>query len=81
MLIRGDARTALGDCLAQAVKARDRQAPPSQLDRYRAWALRTPLLIAIGARLRPGHPVPEIEQMLSAGATAMNMLSAIHMLG
>jgi nitroreductase len=81
VLIRGDARAALGDCLAAAVKARDRQAPPSQLDRYRAWALRTPLLIAVGARIRPGHPVPEIEQVLSAGAAAMNMLNAVHMLG
>ena len=81
VLIRGEARTTLGECLAEAVKARDRQAPPAQLDRYRAWAQRTPLLIAVGARIRLDHPVPEIEQMLSAGAAAMNMLNAIHMLG
>ncbi|MDP2330151.1 MAG: nitroreductase [Reyranella sp.] len=81
VLIRGDARAALGDCLVAAATARDRRAPTSQLDRYRAWALRTPLLIAVGARIRPGHPVPEIEQVLSAGAAAMNMLNAVHMLG
>jgi nitroreductase len=31
--------------------------------------------------LRSGHPVPEVEQLLSAGAAAMNMLNAIHLLG
>ena len=81
VLIRGEARVALGECLAAAALARDRQASPALLDRYRAWPQRTPLLIAVGARIRPDHPVPEIEQMLSAGAAAMNMLNAIHMLG
>ncbi|MSP75911.1 MAG: nitroreductase [Rhodospirillaceae bacterium] len=81
VLIRGDARVALGDCFAAAIKARDRQAPQAQIDRIRAWALRTPLLIGVGAQIRPGHPIPEIEQMLSAGAAAMNMLNAIHLLG
>ncbi len=79
VLIRGDARAALGDCLASA--ARDRLTPQAQIDRIRAWPLRTPLLIGIGAQIRPDHPVPEIEQILSAGAAAMNMLNAIHMLG
>ncbi len=79
VLIRCEARVALGDCLAAA--ARDRQAPQAQIDRIRAWPLRTPLLIGLGAQIRPGHPIPEIEQLLSAGAAAMNMLNAIHMLG
>jgi len=81
VLIRGEARVTFGDCLAQAVKARDRQASQAQIDRPRAWALRTPLLIGLGTQIRPGHPIPEIEQLLSAGAAAMNMLNAIHMLG
>jgi len=81
VVIRGDARTALGECLAEAAKARDPAAPPSLADRYRAWANRTPLLIAVGARIRSDRPIPEIEQLLSAGAAAMNMLNAIHLLG
>ncbi|TAJ36075.1 MAG: nitroreductase [Reyranella sp.] len=79
VLIRGEARAAFSDCLAAA--ARDRQAPQAQIDRIRAWPLQTPLLIGIGAQIRAGHAIPEIEQMLSAGAAAMNMLNAIHMLG
>ena len=79
VLIRGEARLTFSDCLVAA--ARDRQAPQAQIDRIRAWPLRTPLLIGIGAQIRAGHPIPEIEQMLSAGAAAMNMLNALHMLG
>ncbi len=81
VLIRGEARTAFGECLAEAIKARDQAAPATLLDRYRAWAVSTPLLIAVGTSIQPGHPVPEIEQVLSAGAAAMNMLNAIHLLG
>jgi nitroreductase len=81
VLIRGAARAAFGDCLAAAVTVRDPAAPPALRDRYRAWVLRTPLLIAVGAQVRPDHPVPEFEQVLSAGAAVMNMLNAIHMLG
>ena len=49
-------------------------------ERYRAWVRRTPMLIAVGAVIKPGN-IPEIEQLLAAGAAAMNMLNALHMLG
>ncbi|MBS0221926.1 MAG: nitroreductase [Proteobacteria bacterium] len=81
VLIRGAAREAFGDCLVAAAKRRDANVPPALLDRYRTWPLRTPLLIAVGAAVRPAHVIPEIEQILSAGAAAMNMLNAVHLLG
>ena len=81
VLIRGEARARLGALLAGATLARDPSAAPALVERYRGWPLRMPLLIGVGTRLRPGHPVPEVEQLLSAGAAAMNMLNAIHLLG
>jgi nitroreductase len=81
VLIRGPARAGLGTLLAEATLARDPSAAPALVERYRSWPLRMPLLIGVGTRLRPGHPVPEVEQLLSAGAAAMNMLNAIHLLG
>ncbi len=81
VLIRGDARGVFADRLVVAARKRDPAAPQGLLDRYRAWPLRTPLIIAVGAVVRPGHPIPEIEQVLSVGAAAMNMLNAIHLLG
>ena len=81
VLIRGDARTAFADRLVAAARRRDPAAPQALLDRYRAWPLRTPLLIGVGAVVRANHVIPEGEQVLSAAAAAMNMLNAIHLLG
>ena len=81
VLIRGDARMAFADRLVAAARRRDPAAPQALLDRYRAWPLRTPLLIGVGAVVRANHVIPEGEQVLSAAAAAMNMLNAIHLLG
>ena len=81
VLIRGDARLAWGERLAEAAAARDPQSGVMLGERLRAWVRRTPLLIAVGAEIRANHKIPEIEQILSVGAAAMNMLNAIHMLG
>ncbi len=78
ILVRGDARQALGEVFVQAARARD---PQDDGERFRAKAMAAPLLIAMGAHLRPGHKVPEAEQMLAVGAAAMNMLNALHILG
>jgi len=42
---------------------------------------RTPLIIAVGAKVAAGHKIRESEQVMSAGAAAMNMLNAVHLLG
>ena len=81
VLIRGDARQAWADTVVAALRARDPEAPDAAVEKQRRRALQTPLIIALGARLTPGHKVPEIEQMLSVGAAAMNMLNALHALG
>jgi nitroreductase len=81
VLIRGDERLAWGERLAEAVQVRDPATAQMLSERYRVWVRRTPLLIAVGAEIRADHKIPEIEQLLSVGAAAMNMLNAIHMLG
>jgi nitroreductase len=81
IVIRGDARHALGDVFARALAARDPNAPSGALDKERAKPLRAPVLIAVVARVAADHKIPEVEQLLSAGAATMNMLNAIHALG
>jgi nitroreductase len=81
ILIRGAARASLGEVFAAALAARDPGATEPMRQRERARPLSAPLVIGIAAQLRADHPVPEIEQLLSAGAAAMNMLNAIHALG
>ena len=81
VVIRGDARTALGECLAEAVSPRPRGAARPSPSDIAPGQIGPPLLIAVGARISSDRPIPEIEQLLSAGAAAMNMLNAIHLLG
>ena len=64
-----------------ALKAREPDAPEAAVHKQRNRVLNAPLIIALGARLHHGHKIPEIEQMLSVGAGAMNMLNAAHALG
>jgi len=80
VVIRGDAMLAYGERLADAAAVRDPVNASALAERYRAWVRRTPMLIAVGAIIKPGN-IPEIEQLLAAGAAAMNMLNALHMLG
>lgn len=80
VLIRGAQREAWANRLAEAAQARDPVNGKAMADKSRAWVARTPLIIAVGAEMKPGN-IPEIEQLLSAGAAAMNMLNAVHLLG
>jgi nitroreductase len=79
--IRGDALRRFGDVLAQTFQARMPEATPDMLERERAKALRAPLIIAVAARVQRGGKIPEIEQVLSSGAAAQNIMLAAHALG
>lgn len=78
VIIRGDARGALGNVFANAARLRD---PQDDGERFRGKAMAAPVLIAICARVQAPHKVPESEQVLAVGAAAMNMLNALHLLG
>lgn len=81
VLIRGAAREAWADTIVSALLAREPDAPEPVVAKQRNRVLNAPLIIALGVKLRLGHKIPEIEQMLSVGAAAMNMLNAVHALG
>ena len=81
VLIRGAARQAWAETLVAALHAREPDAPEAVVVKQRNRGLNPPLIIAVGAQLQHGHKIPVIEQMLSVGAAAMNMLNAIHALG
>jgi nitroreductase len=81
VLIRGPARQAWAETIEAALLAREPDAPEAAIAKQRQRILSAPLIIALGVKLRIGHKIPEIEQMLSTGAAAMNMLNAAHALG
>jgi nitroreductase len=67
------------------VAARARRLPeptPEQLAVERDKILRSPTVVVVGCAVQRGHPkVPEVEQLLAAGAAAQNLFLAAHDLG
>ena len=81
LLIRGDARKRFGEVLAQALRSRAPATEEKFLQAERDKPLRAPLLIVVAAAVQDNPKIPEIEQVVSAGAAAQNMLVAAHALG
>lgn len=71
----------LGMALADAALAKDPAISPEELEKTRTRPHRAPLVIAVMAKIDTDAKIPEIEQILSAGAAAQNILLAAHALG
>ena len=81
LVVRGEARHRLGELLAAGLKARNPEAGTEMLEAERRKALRAPVIVIVMAVIREHPNVPDIEQIVSAGAAAQNMLVASHALG
>ena len=81
VVIRGAARERFGDLMAESLKSRQPDVTEDMLTRERAKALRAPLIVAVGVRVQADGKIPEIEQILSGGAAAQNIMLAAHALG
>ncbi len=79
--IRGEAVKAYADLLAEALKRREPGTTEEMAQRTRAKVADIPMVIAVGAKIKTDCPIPEIEQILSVGASSMNILNAIHAMG
>jgi nitroreductase len=79
--VRGDGRRTLGDAFAAALQRRDPKASPEAVELERQKPLRGPLLIVAVARIDESSRIPAVEQLLSAGAAAQNVVLASHALG
>ncbi|KAF1716618.1 nitroreductase family protein [Pseudoxanthomonas wuyuanensis] len=79
--IHGDARFSLGEQLVRLTLEREPDAPAAALEKERSRFSHAPLIIAVIARLTPGHKVPEQEQLLSAGSVCFALLQAAQALG
>ena len=67
--------------LAEALQRRTPDVTQVQLERERAKPLRAPMIVAVCAIVDPESRMPVIEQILSAGAAAQNVMVASHALG
>ena len=82
IVLEGDARARLGEVVAQACVAAEKE-PPShvRLETERTRLMRAPLVIAVISRVKAHRSAPEWEQILSAGAACFNLCLAANALG
>jgi nitroreductase len=81
IIFEGEARLAAGAAIVAAFRSKYPDAKPEQADAERQRLARAPLVIAVVSRAGPHVKIPEWEQVLSAGAAAMNLVLAAHALG
>ncbi len=81
IIFEGDARFAAGEKIAAAFRATQPDATADQIEFERRRLARAPLVIAVVSRAAPHVKIPEWEQQLSAGASAMSMVLAAHAIG
>ena len=81
IVIRSEDRPAFGELLADHMRRTKASVSDDALERERRKAFRAPLIVIVAAIVTPEGKIPAIEQMLSAGAAAQNMLQAAFVLG
>lgn len=81
VVISEERRQRFGDVLADSLKKREPDTSPESLARERQKALRAPVIVVVAAQIKPSDKIPELEQIVSAGAAAQNVMLAVHALG
>lgn len=79
--ISGAGREQFGEALLRAKLQSDPDLPEPQQIKMRSKALRAPTIIVVIASVTEHFKVPEVEQLISAGCAANNMILAAHALG
>src|SRR4051812_45405479 len=81
IVFEGDARARAGEVIANVFARKNLQSPPADIEIEKRRLMDAPLVIAVVSFTRPHPKVPEWEQQLSAGASAMNIVPAATALG
>ena len=81
IVFEGDARARAGDVIAKVFAKKNPAAPAAEIEIEKRRMMDAPLVIAVVSFTRPHPKVPAWEQELSAGASAMNIVTAATALG
>jgi nitroreductase len=81
ILLRGTAKLAFGERLATLSFRLHADLPESKREKERTRYVFAPLVVAVISRVDPSSKVPVIEQQLSAGCVAYNLLLGAEALG
>ncbi|MBT5498570.1 MAG: nitroreductase [Alphaproteobacteria bacterium] len=75
--IEGDARAKLGDVFVEALKKRDPSADEAMIEKERNRPMRSPLIVVAVAKIdEHNEKVPAVEQAVTTGIAAYNMIVA-----
>jgi len=80
-VLRGTARNRLATLFAQAYRRRHPDATFAQIEKETNRPLRAPLVVVVAAKVNHESHIPAIEQILSGGAAAENIMVAAFALG
>ena len=81
IIFEGNARARAGEVIAQVFASKNPQATTADVDIEKRRLMDAPLVIAVVSLTKPHPKVPPWEQELSAGASAMNIVTAATALG
>lgn len=81
IIFEGDARLRAGDVIAGVFARKNPNASPSDIEVEKRRLTEAPLVIGVVSLTKPHPKVPPWEQELSAGASAMNIVTAATALG
>jgi nitroreductase len=81
IVIKTEDRERFGELLADHLRRSKSSVTDEALERERRKALRAPVIVVMAAIVADDRKIPAIEQILSAGAAAQNMLHAALALG
>jgi nitroreductase len=81
IVFEGDARLKAGEAIANVFRQQYPDSTDDQTAFERTRLARAPMVVAVVSRAAPHVKIPEWEQVLSAGAAAMNLVTAAHALG
>lgn len=81
IVIKGDARGAMGKILGEAFRKANPDCIDEQVEIEEERFGRAPVVIAVLSRTNPEHKIPEWEQILSSGAACQNLLTSALSMG
>ncbi len=67
--------------IAANFRAGNPNASDAEVEKQRSRFGGSPLIVTVVAKISPNPKVPDVEQLLSAGAACMNLLNAVHAMG
>ena len=81
LMLEGDTRDKLGELFIKAAASKSEELTDKQKQRIASKPLRAPMIMIVIASLKQNPKVPDIEQIISAGATTQNMITAAYAQG